>query len=148
MADLTAKTEAWARAFAAPMPDGIDALLSLAEDDVRFVDPFNDVQGHAALREILLDMVERCDDPSFDVIDVAASDRCGYIRWAFSFRPKGTSKPWQFAGMTELHFGPSGLVSAHLDHWDSGTQLYARLPLLGWIFRLVRSRLSVTPPPQ
>ena len=38
-ADNLARTKAWAEAFVAPMPDGLDALLILAAENVRFADP-------------------------------------------------------------------------------------------------------------
>lgn len=147
-AEVLAGTRAWAEAFVAPMPDGLDRLLNLATDDVRFADPFNDVRGKAALAAILNDMVENTLDPTFEVLDVAASDKAGYIRWRFDFkmkrRPKGP--PWRFEGMSEIQFDENGLVSAHLDHWDSGPQLLAKLPGIGWINRRILKALAVTPP--
>lgn len=147
-ADILTATRAWADAFAAPMPDGLDALLALASEDVRFTDPFNDVTGRAGLQAIIEDMVTRCQDPRFEILDIAASDRAGYIRWRLDFVPKGSRKSWTFHGMSEIQLGADGLVSAHIDHWDSGAQLYAKLPLIGWIVGRIRRSLGVTPPPR
>jgi limonene-1,2-epoxide hydrolase len=139
-------TQAWADAFAAPMPDGLDALLAQATDDVRFTDPFNDVAGKDGLRAIIEDMVERCREPRFEILDVAASARAGYIRWRLDFIPKGSGKRWSFEGMSEILIAEDGRVAAHIDHWDSGAQLYAKLPVLGWLVGRVRRSLAVTPP--
>ena len=38
-------------------------------------------------------------------------------------------------GMSEIHIGDDGLVTAHIDHWDSASQLLSRLPLIGLILR-------------
>lgn len=146
MKDLKSIARTWAEAFAAPMPQGIDALLALAAEDVRFADPFNDVRGKPALREILEDMVARCEDPAFAILDVGAGDKAGYIRWEFRFRPKGRRDMWTFSGMSEILADDAGLVTAHIDHWDSGSQLYAKLPLIGWPVRRIAKSLSVTPP--
>lgn len=143
--DLLSATRAWADAFAAPMPDGLEALLRLATEDVRFADPFNDVTGKAGLRAIIEDMVERCQDPRFEILDVAASDQAGYIRWRLDFVPKGSRARWSFEGMSEILVAPDGRVRAHIDHWDSGAQLYAQLPLIGWIVRRIRRSLALTP---
>ena len=43
---------AYASAFGALTPDSIDDLLDLLAEDVRFVDPFNDVTGKAGFRAI------------------------------------------------------------------------------------------------
>jgi hypothetical protein len=147
-AEILARTTAWAEAFVAPMPDGLDHLLSLASEDVRFADPFNDVRGKPSLAAVLTHMVETTEDPRFEILDIAASDKAGYIRWRFAFkmkrRPKGPA--WRFEGMSEILIGPDGLVTAHLDHWDSGPQLLAKLPGIGWINRRVLNALAITPP--
>lgn len=145
--DILSKTRRWAEAFTAPMPQGLDDLMALATPDVRFSDPFNDVRGQAELREIVLDMVARCAEPEFTILDITASEKAGYIRWSFNFRPKGSRKAWQFEGMSEIQFDPeTGLVLAHIDHWDSGAQLYAKLPLIGWVIRKIQRSLGVTLP--
>jgi steroid delta-isomerase len=46
-------------------------------------------------------------------------------------------------GMSEIHFAPDGRISEHIDHWDSGGQFYERIPVLGWLIRLVRKRLEL-----
>jgi hypothetical protein len=48
-------------------------------------------------------------------------------------------------GATQLAFDPhSGLVVLHRDYWDTGEELYARLPLLGAVMRWLRRRGSAT----
>lgn len=142
-------TRHWAAAFAAPMPGGAEALLALAHDDIRFSDPFSDVTGKPGLRAVLTDMAERCTEARFDVVDVAASNHAGYIRWRFEFVPRGRSKEvWQFDGMSEIHIADNGLIVRHIDHWDSASQLFAKLPILGWPIRRMRAVLAVTQPPQ
>jgi len=46
-------------------------------------------------------------------------------------------------GMSEIRFAPDGRIAEHIDHWDSGAQFYARIPVLGWLIGLVRNRLRV-----
>ncbi|MDF1750577.1 MAG: nuclear transport factor 2 family protein [Alphaproteobacteria bacterium] len=140
--NLLAITQRWADAFSAPMPGGMPALLALATEDIHFTDPFNDVRGKPGLEAILEDMLERCQAPSFTVHDVTASDRAGYIRWSFSFIPKGQKETWNFEGMSEILIAQDGRVQAHHDHWDSGGQLYAKLPVIGWIIRRIRSMIQ------
>ena len=139
--DLHTVTQRWAAAFSAPMPGGLPALLALATEDIHFTDPFNDVRGKPALTAILEDMLERSDAPSFAVHDITASDRAGYIRWSFSCIPKGRKDMWQFEGMSEIHIAEDGRVKAHYDHWDSGAQLYAKLPVIGWIIRRIQAMI-------
>lgn len=80
----------------------------------------------------------------FEVIDLARRGPRGFILWRMYFRPRrlGGSADWLVEGVSEVHLDARGLVTVHLDHWDSGAQFYARLPLIGWLVRLVRRRLQ------
>ena len=124
-------------------PDCLGRLEQLCAPDVRFRDPFNDVTGVAAYRAILTRMFEDVAVPQFNVLDRAMSGRIAYLRWDFSFEPLKGGAPWHIEGMTELHFDDHDRVRAHLDHWDSGTQFYGRLPLLRQLIGFVRRRLAV-----
>ena len=48
-------------AFAALKPENMDNLLATLEPDIRFVDPFNDVTGHAGFRAIFDHMFATCE---------------------------------------------------------------------------------------
>ena len=71
------------------------------------------------------------------------SERTAYLRWDFTFSPKGRVEDvWKITGMSEVAFDQDLKVISHIDHWDAGEQFYARLPVLGWLIRLVRSKLT------
>lgn len=143
--EILAATRRWADAFSSLEADALDRLLALADPALRFRDPFNDVTGHEPLRRIFAHMYETCIDPRFEVTDVAASAQAGYIRWVFRFRPKAMRRgpEWRIDGMSEIKVGADGLIIAHIDHWDSGAQLLAKLPVVGWPVRAVLRRLRV-----
>ena len=126
-------------------PDSLEKLERLCAPTVRFRDPFNDVTGVAGYRAILAQMFEDVAEPRFKVIDWALSGRVAYLRWDFSFRRRHGGAPWHIEGMSEVHFDQQGLIAAHLDHWDSGTQFYGRLPVLRHVIAKIRKRLAVTP---
>ena len=127
----------YADAFAGLTPDTMDRLLATVSADVRFVDPFNDVTGQDGFRAIFEHMFETCEEPRFHVIDIATSTDQGeqraYLRWRMS----GRVRSWPH---TDL-----GLVCLHLDHWDSASQLLARLPVIGAIIRPVLKLFRVKP---
>lgn len=127
---------AWGSAWEGLRPGTIDLLLALAAPDIRFRDPFQDVRGREALRRVLTHMFERVANPRFAVTDRAFGIEAGYLRWVFTWTGG------RIEGMSEVHLGADGLVTAHLDHWDSGSQLYARLPVLGPVIRLVSRRIA------
>jgi len=140
---LEAAVAAYVAFYEGLTPDGLGRLEQLCAPDVRFRDPFNDVTGVAAYRAILARMFEDVAAPRFEVVDRAISDHVAYLRWDFSFEPLKGGASWHIEGMTELHFDDENRVAAHLDHWDSGTQFYGRLPLLRHAIGFIRKRLSV-----
>lgn len=141
--DVTAAARRWADFFEALTPDSLADLDRHCTDDVRFTDPFNDVRGVTALRRVFTHMFDAVDAPVFQVTDIAVSGRTAYLRWDFSFHPKGRArKTWTIAGVSEVLFDAELKVVSHVDHWDAGGQFYARLPILNWLIRLVRSRVT------
>jgi len=134
--------ERYAAAFAALAPETLNDLMATLSPRIRFTDPFNDVTGHDAFRAIFTHMFETCDSPRFHILDIAhgANDdgRRAYLRWRMS----GRLKSWphtslDFEGMSEVHVDENGLIAAHIDHWDSASQLLARLPVIGTLLRPV-----------
>ena len=137
----------YAQAFAALQPDNIDDLLALLSDDVRFADPFNDVTGKTGFRAIFEHMFATCKDPQFHIIDIATSATTPservYLRWRMSGRLAtwpGTTLALE--GMSEIHIADN-MVTAHFDHWDSASQLLAKLPLIRSLLRPILSLFSV-----
>ena len=132
---------AYARLFETLSPETLDTLDGLCVPDIHFTDPFNDVRGVAAYKRILAHMFEDTQNPRFEVLDQALTARAGYIRWVFRFRTLG--RDWEIPGMSEVAIGADGRIVRHLDHWDSGAEFYAKLPLIGPLVRIVRRRLAV-----
>ena len=40
-------------------------------------------------------------------------------------------------GMSEVHFDNDGLVTDHIDHWDSASQLLVKIPVAGRFVRML-----------
>jgi hypothetical protein len=126
-------------------PDNVVRLEQLCAPDVRFRDPFNDVTGISAYRAILDRMFADVSAPRFETTDWALSGQTAYLRWDFTFSTRKGRTPWHIEGVTELHLDEHGRVTAHLDHWDSGSQFYGRLPVLRLLISLIRNRLALSP---
>ena len=135
-------TSRYAAAFAALTPDTMEDLLATLSPQVRFKDPFNDVTGRDAFQAIFTHMFATCDDPRFHITDITRSHPAegprAYLRWRMSGRIRSwPHTPLDLEGMSEIHIGEDGLVTAHIDHWDSASQLLTRLPVIGLMVRPV-----------
>lgn len=124
-------------------PDNVSELRTLGTPDMRFLDPFNDVSGIDRVVACFDDIWENAKAVKITVHDRAVSGRTGYLRWTFAMTPRRGGSDWSFEGMSEIRFDADGKVTAHIDHWDSGRQFYAKLPLIGLAVRGIMRKLSV-----
>ena len=130
------KLDAYIAFFENIRRDNLLELDALVAPDVRFKDPFNDVVGAAAMRACLA-MAFDHGNPSFKVKDCARGAQGAYLLWHYD-----NGAGFAFDGMSEIRFAGDGRIAAHIDHWDAGEQLYAKLPVLGWLVGLVAKRLK------
>jgi hypothetical protein len=133
--------DAYLAAFDAMRPDDLSVFDAVCHPEVRFVDPFNDVRGLERFKAVFGHMYATLSDPRFTVIDTALGADAAYLRWRFDFAVKG--RPMVIDGMSEVKFAPDGRVLEHIDHWDAGGQVYAKLPLIGLIIRWVQRKLGI-----
>ena len=122
-------------------PADLDRLESFCDPDLRFCDPFNDVTGLAAYRQVLAKMFADVGQPDFAVTGRAVDGDRAYLRWRFTARGPGRGA-LRIEGMSEICFSAAGLVVSHCDFWDAGL-VYEKIPLLRGLLRLVKRRLSV-----
>lgn len=118
-------------------------LAGLLAAEVRFVDPFHDVRGREAMTRVLAKMFDDLSDVRFTVVDRAFAAPVGFASWTLSGVPRAFGgRPLRLIGVSEIHLDAAGQVTQHIDHWDAASQLYARIPVLGWVLAAVRRRLA------
>ena len=96
-------------------PQDLPRLADFYTPDARFKDPFNEVQGTAAITAVFAHMFEALDGPRFVIRDtLVQGDQC-FLSWDFVFRMKR-------------------------DYWDAAEELYEKLPLVGGLMRWLKQR--------
>lgn len=127
-------------------PKDLPRLSSLYAPQARFKDPFNEVQGIAAIEAIFRHMFKALDTPHFVVTNQVVQDQQCFLVWEFRFRFHSRSSqtettPWQTVhGSTHLVFDTEGLITLHRDYWDAAEELYEKLPVLGSLMRWLKRR--------
>lgn len=139
-ADRDRALSAYARYWERIAPETVDELDGLAREDMRFADPFNDVVGREKVKTIIAAMFTQVDAPRFLVLDRAHGREESFLKWRFSFVSSG--RAWEIVGMSAITLDAEGRIARHIDHWDSGSLFYAKLPLLGPAIRFVARRIS------
>lgn len=137
---MTEHHERYCRYLETLTPESLARLSDHVTPDVRFKDPFNDVRGVEALAAIFRHMFATIPDVRFTVRHMMAEgDNC-LMTWRFEGTLRG--RAWGFDGSSALCFAPDGRVAEHIDYWDAAENFYERLPLIGWLLRRIRRRLS------
>ncbi len=129
--------------FEALQQADVPRLAEIYTADARFKDPFNEVQGQAAIQRIFEHMFESLDGPRFVILDaVVQGDQC-FLRWDFNFRMKRFSRePQTIRGGSHLRLAADGRISEHRDYWDAAEELYEKLPVIGSLMRWLKARAN------
>ena len=132
--------------FESVSPDTLSRIGDLYAADARFKDPFNEVQGVPAIEQIFRHMFTQVEAPKFVISERIVQDSAAMLVWQFKFgvRVGKTVRPQVVHGVTHFKFGVNGKVQLHRDYWDTGEELYIKVPLLGALLRALRRRLSAS----
>ena len=136
---LEQRCNGWIAVFAGLGIDGvpsIESLAEVAETDVRFSDPFNDIRGLEALHKLLEHTRSQVTSLQFEVQDRAWSGNTVYIKWRMTGHVRVIGE-WVVDGVSEVVFSEDAKVKSHIDHWDAAAQFFGHLPLIGQLLRLL-----------
>ena len=123
--------------------EDVPRLSELYTEDALFKDPFNEVEGRAAVQAVFAHMFDALDEPRFVVRDaVVQGDQC-LLTWDFLFRFKRYRYEQQTVrGASHLRFAADGRIAQHRDYWDAAEELYEKLPAIGALMRWLKRRAS------
>lgn len=118
-------------------------LAALYTPDARFKDPFNEVQGTAAISAIFTHMFHNLDAPRFEIRDVVVQDAQCFLSWDFRFRMRRFNRQEQcIRGGSHLLLAEDGRIAVHRDYWDAAEELYEKLPVVGGLMRWLKRRAA------
>lgn len=124
-------------------PADLARLDQFYASNARFKDPFNEVEGVAAIQGIFGHMFTALHEPRFVVSDaIVQGDQC-FLAWDFIFRFKRFSDDVQTVrGSSHLKLDAQGLITLHRDYWDAAEELYEKLPGVGALMRWLKKRAN------
>jgi len=130
-------------AFERLQPADVERLGELYASNARFKDPFNEVQGVAAIQQVFRHMFTALIEPRFVIRDALCDgDQC-FLSWDFLFRMRRFSGDEQcIRGATHLRLAADGRISEHRDYWDAAEELYEKLPAIGTLMRWLKRRAN------
>ena len=100
--------------------------------------------GPVEIRDYFLETAETMESYEVTIDGTASSGIDHYVRWTMVFQAPKLNKgnPVESVGMSHVRFDSSGKVTMHQDYWDSGTNIYGQLPILGGAIESIRRRFE------
>jgi len=128
-------------------PADVSRITDIYTADAHFKDPFNEVQGIAAIEQIFAHMFETLDTPSFVITQQVLQGTQCFVTWDFLFamRPFGEGKTQTIRGASHLVLREDAgvwRVALHRDYWDAAEELYEKLPVVGSLMRWLKRRAN------
>ena len=128
-------------------PSDVAQIAQLYTADAQFKDPFNEVQGIAAIEHMFSHMFEALDAPRFVITQQVHNEAQCFVTWDFFF-----SVPRMDKGATQIIRGATHFVlreeagvwrvAVHRDYWDAAEELYEKLPVLGGLMRWLKKQAN------
>ena len=125
-------------------PESVERFADFYSADAYFKDPFNEVRGLVPIQRIFSHMFKQVAEPRFVVTDQVIDAHGAMLIWEFGFRVKlwGKGETQVMRGVSHLKFAADGKVNYHRDYWDTGEELYMKLPAIGTLMRGLRRVLA------
>ena len=128
-------------------PADVARIADMYTADAHFKDPFNEVQGIAAIEQIFAHMFEALDAPRFVITQHVCQGTQCFVTWDFLF-----AMPHMSQGATQTIRGATHFVmreemgvwrvAVHRDYWDAAEELYEKLPVVGSLMRWLKKRAN------
>ena len=74
------------------------------------------------------------------VTDAHGDERTGFLLWTMTYQLRGRQRI--ITGTSHLQFAADGRVMMERDFWDASGPVYGEVPLLGWVLRHIKRRVS------
>ena len=125
-------------------PESVARFPDFYSANAWFKDPFNEVHGIASIQRIFSHMFKQVAEPRFVVIEKVVDANGAMLVWEFCFRVKrwGKGETQIMRGVSHLKFDADGKINFHRDYWDTGEELYMKLPAIGILMRGLRRVLA------
>ena len=121
-------------------PQSVDRFPEFYSADAYFKDPFNEVRRVEEIQAIFARMYEQVHEPRFKVLQTVCEQDDAFLVWDMEFRFSAKSKVEVVRGVSHIRLDASGKATWHRDYWDTGEELYQKIPVLGAFFRWLRRR--------
>ena len=114
--------------------DNINEFDDIISRDIIFKDPFNNIRGINAFKNIFYHMFKNVKEPKFFILDYSINKKRVFLKWKMTFLAFKSLQTIE--GMSELVLNDSGKVASHIDYWDSLNGIFIKIPFIGYFYKI------------
>jgi len=120
----------------------IGSLKSIYANEIKFIDPFHEVNGLSNLTIYFSSMYENVSSISFEFSYASYAENFFHQDWVMSYQHPKINKGQMVSvsGSSRIEHNSEGKIITHQDYFDSASLLYKNLPILGPIIRFINRR--------
>lgn len=120
-----------------------EQIESLYAEDLYFNDTIHTFHSRDQLLDYMVKTGKGLDQSEVEIHQIVRDGSDVFVRWTMKFRTRVVGKKVhsESIGITQLRFDEQGRIVLHQDFWDSGSALYAHLPVVGFAVRSARSQM-------
>ncbi len=121
----------------------LDKIRHVYAKDAYLIDSFKDLNGIEDIEAYILRFLKSLESCTFEFLDVAVSGGDYYFRWVSEAKAKTIKKGqvMRAYGMSHIRFDETGKVVLHMDFFDSASNFYEHIPMLGSMIKFIKRRL-------
>jgi esterase/lipase superfamily enzyme len=110
-------------------------------DTIHFKDPVHEVRGMDSLYAYMEDVCHSVESGRFEYLDELVGEGRAYIKWNMYFKhPKLGKETIVVRGMSQIQFNER--IYYHEDIYDLGEMLYEQVPVVSFLVKKLKQRLS------
>jgi hypothetical protein len=114
--------------------ESLNLIENYYHEKCYFKDPFHETNSIIELKAIYLKMFLNLKSPRFIITDSFVNQKKVVLFWDFVFTIN--SKQQLIKGSTLLEFDQAGKITSHIDYWDSVSEMWMKIPILGKMIKL------------
>ncbi len=109
--------------------------------DAYFNDQVRVLRGGAAIGPYLARTAAMLSSWSIEMDEPVVDGGDIYLRWVMRYQTDPAGAETVAPGISHLRFGRDGKVLVQYDYWDATSGIFERIPVLGGVIRLVKSKI-------
>ena len=115
--------------------DDLNTIDELLDRNFEFIDPFNYINSISEFKKMFQKTIKSSNKIKFHILKKTSVDNLYFIKWKMNYEAFGNKQ--KIEGISEIYLSSAGKILKHVDHWDSYTQFYLKIPIVNLFLKLL-----------